>query len=531
MPVDIIILVIWLAGSIWRALRLLQILQIEEYEISRYLRWLFKPRLRFFDVKNLVTGAVIIIILMLFLGDPSSTIGLSITVSLSVVALFQLPRRQVKLPLVPTARMVTLIMTISILTAILIFGPSLLLGWAGASLTFWLWLIVVYQLVSLVIVVGNTLLKPLEVYLKRRQVAQARAIMQAYKGKVIGITGSFGKTSTKEFLYHILSSKYNVLKTPKSFNTPLGISQVVRGSLAGNQAYDYFIVEMGAYLPGNIKTLCEIAFPDYGLLTAIGPAHLERFGSIDAILNTKMELIQSLPSDGIAVFNADYPRLVERAKTTTVEAVRLIGVQNQAVDLHVSDITASSAGLSFDVHQSNGASVNFQIPLLGQHNVSNVLMVTALLLELGFTLEEIAQAARTLPPVEHRLQLIRRSGITIIDDSYNSNPEGAKQALEALALFNQGQKILVTPGFAELGSAEVEAHEQLGRQAAEVCDRVYLVSGKRTKPIETGLLAGGFTQSRIHAFKTLTEATDDLWKRVLPGDTILFLNDLPDTYG
>lgn len=530
MVLEIVLLLLWLGGSIWRALRLLQILQIEEYEVSRYLRWLFQPKLRLFEVKNLITGGIALTLILLLAAQLPQTALLFTLLVLSAVAIFQLPRREVKLPLVPTARMVTLIAATSLLLMVLVVVTPIALQLSSTDLLLWLFLVLVYQLVPFIIIVANTLLKPVELYLKQRQVAQAKAIMMQANIKVIGITGSFGKTSTKEFLYHILSTKFKVLKTPKSFNTPLGISQVVRGNLTANSDYDYFIVEMGAYLPGNIKDLCDIVHPDYGLLTAIGPAHLERFGSIDNILKTKMELIESLPSDGIAVFNADYPRLAERSRLVDVKNILRIGVDNTDVDMFASNISASAAGLSFTVHDAE-KKVVFQTKLLGKHNVSNILMVTALAAQLGLTLEEVADAVRTIEPVEHRLQLMRRNGITIIDDSYNSNPEGARQALEALSLFEQGQKILVTPGFAELGRAEADAHRTLGQQAAAVCDHVFLISGARTKPIEAGLLEGGLAESQIHAYQTLTEASDNLWKRVLPGDTILFLNDLPDTYG
>lgn len=526
---EIALFLIWLTGSIWRALRLLQILQIEEYEVSRYLRWLLRPRLRLFEAKNLLATAALLIFSLYLAQLLPEAVSVVIVLMLAAVAVFQLPRREVKLPLVPTARMLTLIGATSVLTAALLSVAVLILR--STTNEALLWMMLVYQMVPLVIIVANTLLKPVELFLKRRQVEQAKAIMAAADVKVIGITGSFGKTSTKEFLYHILSSKYRILKTPKSFNTPLGISQVVRGNLGGTTTYDYFIVEMGAYLPGNIKDLCDIVHPDYGLLTAIGPAHLERFGSIDAILDTKMELIESLPAEGVAVFNADYPRLVQRAAKTHVQTTRLISIKQTDVDIYATGITASSEGLQFRVHVPDHESVIFKTRLLGEHNVSNILMSTALALQLSLTLDEIATAVQTIQPVEHRLQLSRRNGINIIDDSYNSNPEGARQALEALSLFQQGQRILVTPGFAELGTAEAAAHHLLGKQAAAICDHVFLISGERTKPIEAGLLEGGTNSAHIHSYKTLTEATDNIWKLVLPGDTILFLNDLPDTYG
>ncbi len=347
---------------------------------------------------------------------------------------------------------------------------------------------------------------------------------------VVGITGSYGKTSTKEFLAALLGARYRVLKTAASVNTPVGIARTVLRGL--RPEHEVFVVEMGAYVPGNIRDLARLARPRIGILTAVGEQHLERFGSVENIARTKYELIEALPADGLAVFNADNKRCRELARQTSHVPVRTYGLEprGKGPDLTATDVETGPDGTSFTVHAPGQEPARFRTPLLGRHNVSNVLAATAVALELGLTLREIAEAARGLEPVPHRLQLLRgEGGVTVIDDAYNSNPAGARAALDVLAEF-PGRKVLVTPGMVELGERLEQRHEEFGRQAAAVCDYIILVGPRRTAAIAAGARAAGFPADRLFAVPNLKEATAQLGRIVAAGDVVLFENDLPDQY-
>ena len=330
------------------------------------------------------------------------------------------------------------------------------------------------------------------------------------KPKVIGITGSYGKTSTKHILAHILSQRYKVLATPESYNTLMGICKVVNNDLLPE--HELFIVEMGAYKKGDIKELCDLVRPKIGILTGIGIQHLERFGSVEKIAATKFELIDALPEDGIAILNSNCKYC--QTFQPKVKTIRYGGQEKE--------IKISAEGSSFSVYGQQ-----FQTSLLGGHNIQNISLAIPCAMELKMTPGEIKEAVFSLPQIPHRLQLIKTPNATIIDDAYNSNPVGAKQALSILSQFS-GRKILVSPGMIELGQREYEENRLFGEEAAKICDFVILVGQKRTRAIADGLLNAGFSRDSLFVVKNLDEARDKLSQT--RGDVILFENDLPDTY-
>lgn len=325
--------------------------------------------------------------------------------------------------------------------------------------------------------------------------------------------------------------------TPDSYNTPMGICKVIRGELTAE--HEIFIVEMGAYKRGDIRELCNLASPEIGILTAVGPQHLERFKSIENIAETKYELIESLPSDGLAVFNCDNEICAglsdkreqdgNPVRRYATEPFSVDSVSDKA-DLTASNIRHTAEGLAFTVHTNVGTS-EIRTRLLGRHNVSNILAAIAVAIECGMTLEEIQKAIVNVEPVPHRLQLTSGVGnVTIIDDSFNSNPVGAKAALEVLTEIGDGKKVLVTPGMVELGEREYEENRRLGEQAAEVCDLVILVGPTRTTPILEGLKAAEYPSQQIIVVLNLEEVKQHLATQVQAGDVVLFENDLPDNY-
>ncbi|MBN2116695.1 MAG: UDP-N-acetylmuramoyl-tripeptide--D-alanyl-D-alanine ligase [Anaerolineales bacterium] len=351
---------------------------------------------------------------------------------------------------------------------------------------------------------------------------------------VIGITGSYGKTSTKHLIAEILTfeySEFEVLSTPRSYNTLMGVCKVINESLKPH--HKYFVVEMGAYKSGEIKKICQLVKPQIGILTAIGPQHLERFKTIENVARAKNELIEALPDNGVAIFNGDDPFCQKLAAGAKARKLFYGTASNENFDIKAANISMSIKGTEFDIELKSEKPRHVKMQLLGHHNVSNALGAILVARECGVPVERAVRALLTINPFEHRMQLIRTpQGITVIDNAYNSNPVSAKISLDVMqAIQTTGRKILVTPGFAELGVRQDEEHFKLGQNAASVCDYVFLVGDdKRVTPIVKGLTDQGFAQERIYVNRSLAEARRTLAEVSSPGDLILFENDLPDIY-
>lgn len=343
----------------------------------------------------------------------------------------------------------------------------------------------------------------------------------------VGITGSYGKTSTKFILGTILKEKYNVLVPPSSYNTPMGVTRVIRELL--KPEHEVFLCEMGARRCGEIKELCEIAKPQYGILTSIGNQHLETFGSVENIEKTKYELMQSLPEDGMGFFPAD-GAACQRLYEAHPGPKCLFGL-TEACDVRAEHLDVGPFGSEFDLVLGDEASVHCTTQLLGKHNIMNVLGCAAAAHALGLTAAQIAAGIAKAEPVEHRLQLINpNNGTLVIDDAFNSNPNGTRAAMEVLSMYTQFRKICVTPGMVELGDKEEEENEAFGARMAAVCQFVILVGQTRAVPIKRGLLGAGFPEENIFVGDNLDQATEILGALIRPGDVVLFENDLPDHY-
>ena len=346
--------------------------------------------------------------------------------------------------------------------------------------------------------------------------------------KVIGITGSYGKTSSKNILNDILSIKFNSLPTPKSLNTFNGLMITVNNKLT--KFDDVFIAEMGAYVKGEINGLCDLVNPKYGIITSIGTAHLATFGSEENIQKGKMELIEHLPSDGIGVLNKDDPKQVSYKIKNNCKIV-WIGIDSDDVDVRASNIKTEGIKTTFDIKFKNDdKKYKFETRLLGRHNIYNILSSVALGYELGISIKDLQLGVKRVKPIEHRLELKRLGNFYQIDDAYNSNPVGAKSALDVLDSMD-GYKIVVTPGMVELGEKEAELNKEFGRQISEVADLVILIGEKQTKPILEGLEEAGLSKDKIKVLKDVRESYKLINNLKEKKDIYaLYENDLPDTY-
>ncbi len=529
-----------------RSVRTLHMLQLDSYLNVRLLKWLWaNPLRRLFDAHPaLLCGALCVVSLTLWmLGVVYGPYFVLVAWCCgSGILLRYRQQPEAKKALVYTARAKRILM-LSILIDMVVAGSFGLYAvrqlaqgaiitsvYTATGLTLLAGLIII-QLAPLGVMLANLLLAPVQATIDARYLAAARRKLRQFAPTVIGITGSYGKTSTKYFLHTILSERFHVLKTPQSFNTMLGICRVINDEL--RPQHQVFVVEMGAYSRGVIRKLSAFVQPQIGVLTAIGPQHLERFKTLDNIQAAKYELVEGLPPSGIAVFNNDDPRCRQLAGQTQRVKVLRYGLDRSQPGLSVwaEDVAQSSQGLSFTLVDSAGHRETTHTVVLGRHNVLNMLAAACVALEMGLSLEEIALAIAKIEPAPHRLQLLQGAGgVTVIDDSYNSNPVGAAEALETLRGFTAGKRVLVTPGMVELGAVEAEQNEQFGVNAAQVCDYVLLVGPQQTQAILRGLEREQFPRERIRVVKDLTEATSELQRIVRAGDVVLFENDLPDLY-
>jgi UDP-N-acetylmuramoyl-tripeptide--D-alanyl-D-alanine ligase len=382
-------------------------------------------------------------------------------------------------------------------------------------------------LIPILVLFAGALMKPVENRIQEGFKNKARAKIAGMKDlQIIAITGSYGKTSTKFILKTLLSERYNVCFTPGSFNTPMGICKVINDDLQAN--HQILILEMGARYKGNIKELCDIARPHVSVVTNVGQAHLETFGSVENIALTKSEIIEGLHHGGTAIINSD------DSLVTSMRVRPDISVVNAGLEsgiFSVQNITYDKNGCQFTVTDPDGNTCNVTTPLLGEHNIQNLIIGFATARHFGIRTETLAIAATKVEPVEHRLNLIQSGDVTIIDDAFNSNPVGARNAVEVLSKFTGGRRILVTPGMVELGDVEAEENQKWGHYIAKSgIEFVLLIGKKRTEPIAKGLFEEGYPPEQILVFESFFDARAWLNENQLPGDIILYENDLPDVY-
>ncbi|MBE6158059.1 MAG: UDP-N-acetylmuramoyl-tripeptide--D-alanyl-D-alanine ligase [Firmicutes bacterium] len=526
--INIILVVSILFGLSFKSKRYLHMLQQNLYnENNRYLKWLSKNLKELIDV-DLVAILFAIVGLLLNKDGLTNTIIIASSIVYIFLGIFwrkRLAGFQNKKPLVITARVKRLIFTMMILYLI----PTVLLFVTNS----FIWVLVLSCMVylnSIVVLICKFINIPAEKYVYHYYLTKAKKKLYSMNNlKVIGITGSYGKTSSKNILSDILNIKYDALPTPRNLNTPYGLMITINNHL--DKFNDVFIAEMGAYVRGEIRDLCELVRPKYGILTRIGTAHLESFGSEENIVKGKFELIESLPSDGFAVLNMDDEKQVNYELKNKVKVI-WIGIDNEEADVRAVDIKCSNKGTNFNViFKGDKTKYNFQTKLLGDHSVYNILAGIACGREFGISIEELQQAVKAVRTVEHRLELKKLGNFYQIDDAYNSNPVGAKNACKVLGMM-PGIKVVVTPGMIELGEKEDYYNKEFGKQIAEVADYAVLVGEEKTKPIKEGLLEAGYDEDKIIVYNDVRDAYSFI--RGLTGKKedvyALFENDLPDTY-
>ncbi|MBO6622015.1 MAG: UDP-N-acetylmuramoyl-tripeptide--D-alanyl-D-alanine ligase [Balneola sp.] len=382
-------------------------------------------------------------------------------------------------------------------------------------------------LIPFFIFVGSWITKPIERSIQEGFKKQARRKLESMPHlKVIAITGSYGKTSTKFMVRDLLKERFSVCSTPGSYNTPMGICKVINNDLQSH--HQILILEMGARYAGNIQELCDIAQPDISIITNVGVAHLETFGSQKVIAEEKGTLVDNLAAGGVAILNAD-DELVRKMGEERTEIERILVGLNSG-DITGTDISYNNEGTNF-LLSIGEEKISIQTRLLGAHNVQNMLLAIATAHHFGIRAKTMALGAKNIEPVEHRLELKKSGNFFIIDDAFNSNPVGAKNAIEILSQFSSGRRIVITPGMVELGEIEFEENRKFGEAVGKAnLDRIILVGEERAKPILEGINSIADQKENITVVNSLFEANDLLKSYIQSGDVVLYENDLPDLY-
>lgn len=520
MIIRVLIMIILSVPALFLAMRYnMHMFQLNGYKNGEHFNWLKK------NIKKqwILIFAAILGFCRIFLKHLFFDIFIWLTLVLIILVYNAMKRLNTKKKLVYTPRVKRMMVTNLVVNVVLVLVTALLADWKYLPAVF----VLMVSLQLFMNMISNIINHPIEGAINQYYINDAKRKLKSVPGlKVIGVTGSYGKTSVKFYLQTLLQEKYRVLITPESYNTPMGVVKTIRGSL--KPTHEIFVCEMGARHVGDIKEICDIVYPDHGIITSIGPQHLETFFNIENIKNTKFELADALPKEGMIFLNGDNELIQEKAgeygNTTFYYS------QKDGNGYKAKDISLSQLGTEFTVTTPNGEEERFQTKLIGEHNVINIVGAIAVANKLGIPLKDLKIPVRRIQPVEHRMQMREHGLVTIIDDAYNSNPVGSKAAVETLAMFD-GIKILITPGMVEMGEKEVEYNYKFGTYAASCCDYILLVGKNHAKPIREGALSKGFSEEKCLMFDKLEEAIT--YAYAIKGQShkyILLENDLPDNY-
>ena len=510
-------------------MKMLGVMQQSGYKNGVFFRWLRRKDNMFFNklcvlALCLAMPVCVTALCLSFLGERVAILASALVFLIfTVTYLVADAKSALKVPLKRTGRAIRLFCAYVIFTALVLFGFIVFLNFLRDVNGSKLYRIIGYVPFALAVValpfifaLANAFMGIFENARNKKYVKRAGQVLDETDVIRVGVVGSYGKTSVKNILKTLLSEKYTVIETPASYNTPVGIAKTVFSpEFAGKQV---FIAEMGARKTGDIRELCALVKPNFAVFTGVCNQHVETFKSLENVFAEKSEIIKS----GAKCVCAESLR--ERVTEAFSSAENVVFADNEKM----SGVTLSATETKF-VLQMDGESIDVTVPLLGETAVENILLALSLAVEMGLTKTEIENGLSKLQPVPHRLQLIKNGGVYILDDGYNANEKGAREAIQALARFT-GRKCIVTPGLVECGVLEQELNEKLGEEIAKAgIDKVILVGETLVCAVKRGYeKAEG--QGEMEIVRSLTDAQAVLKNWITAGDAVLFLNDLPDVY-
>lgn len=544
----IIYAAVTLLAIVFTSLRGFHMLQLNGYKTPEHSRWMKKNFKRYIPfIAFLVIQLMLLPMEQILIWAPEKHVLNSDKEKLAgcitgflagadiCIALANKPGKKFKKPLVYTARVKRMMTTFFILIAAIFTGAFFSAdrvdfegAWRFKNVLPFVFTGAALYLTPILVPLSNLINKPIEKAVQNWYINDAKKKLADMPSlHKVGITGSYGKTSMKFYLSELLSSQYETLKTPESFNTPMGVTITVRRDL--KPTHQYFICEMGARRVHEIKELCNIAEPHDGIITSVGPQHLETFKSVENVVNTKFELADAVQAAGGKIYLNGDNELI-RAKAPQYKGAVLYGL-GEGNDYRATDITVSDRGTEFTLNAPGGETCRYSMKLLGEHNVQNVVGAIAYAHGTGIPLEKLVLPVKRIAAVPHRLQLLDKGGgVTYIDDAYNSNPSGCRAALNVLGLFD-ACRILVTPGMVELGAKQEELNYEFGQEAAKSCDYIILVGKAQTVPIYNGIKDSGYDMDKVFVADGLSEALAKVQSYQTDKKKIVLLeNDLPDNY-
>lgn len=538
-----------------RGLRYLSYFQQEDYTGKRFIKWLFEKKA--FDRRGSIPCIIMILVAILAQSFYWVVLGLSVVALVAIVVIASReedPRKSGKIKLNMTARAKRIFNLASALYVVALLAASALWyyfvlpqGPGMVLLAFWVNQALLIRAQPLFLVAANASLQPYETGLQEGFANEARAVLKKYNPTVVGITGSYGKTSTKVILREILSSVAPTFVPPGSINSYMGVTREIREKL--QPIHKYAVIEMGAYYIGSIRRMCTLTPPNAAIITAIGIMHLERFGGQDSVLKAKSELAQAVPEDGILVVNGDDINCRRIAKENPKKTVLHYGwdESNGPLDAIIFDVTANDKGSNFKIKYKGEVYEGFT-QLLGKPLLSNALAAFTLACALGIAPQTVISAMRNVRTEKNRLEPVKVPISTLkvkengngaepspgevlrLNDAYNSNPIGFAAALDVLGQVSGGRKILVTPGMIELGDRQELENKKAAEKAASVCDLVLVVGDTNRKALTDGLVAGGLDSQKCQNFDDMHTALTYLSTFCKDGDVVLIENDLGDLY-
>jgi len=506
----------------------LQVLQILEYFNFKFLRWI-KKNYSSYLLKNYLLIFIILLNLIFLFINKNIFLNYFIKlfsifiIFLLLIQNYQIYKKRKKLSkkgLVFTKRL-NRILYLNIISFILLTFLTYLYFQNYIFI-----LIPIYlTILPFFILLLNLLILPFEKIINNYYFNDAIKKIKKLKPFIIAITGSYGKTSTKFFINQMLQEKFKTYMTPESYNTAMGITKVIRKNL--NEEDKIFIVELAENEVGGFKRLLKLIEPNISVITSIGIQHLEEFGKEDRIYKEIDHFISySLSSENceLIVLNGDDEYLSKHSNSK----IKKCSIEKES-DFYGKIIETNLYGSKLILNFGN-QEILCETKIIGKETLRNIIISSCVAYKMGLSLDDISNYIKNLKPAPHRLNVIESGNLIVIDDAYNSNPVGARMALDLLSTYNKGRKIIITPGFIDLGKKEYEENKKFGEYMVDKVDYIFLVGGKRTKSIYEGIINKNFRKENVFVFKNFFEANEYLKKFLKPDDAILFENDLPEIF-
>lgn len=504
--------------------KLFHILQLKSYKTNEFLKWYISNKVYlfnlFFSMLSILFCLVINVANIFIKNVFISVIGILFYFVCVVAFINRKSASYQKVKFVKTPRMIRLFITYFFLNIIICF----ILNMWFKNIYFLFYAAIPLNIVinALLLCLAKIINEPIEKMVNYYYILKSKNKLSKMPELIkVGITGSAGKTSVKNILSHILSVKYKVFATPNSYNTPMGICRSINEQLPYDA--EVFIAELGAKQKNDIKYLCEYLNVDFGIVTSVSKQHISTFKTMNNIFLTKKELPDFL-TNKLCVFNIDDVCCEKMYVNKTGEKCG-VSIKIASTDIYATDIKVDNFITKFVLH-FEGKSYDVTTCLLGSHNVTNILLATALAIHFNIKVEDVIARIRTLKQVPHRLEYIKsNNGINILDDSFNCSPISSENALNVLQSC-MGKKVVCTPGIVEGGKEQHQINYALAKKISEVADEIIVVGDTNRYSLSDGLDA----TKKIYYVKNLKEAQFLFSKILVSNDTLLLLNDLPDDY-